>query len=149
MTEVHHDLVPKLEEVGAAEHNGRVFGTLALGFGTLVRGVTAGRKLALIGRGRGDAVRSGVARGITCAQWKKMKLPCGGGETFPYLLFCSPSPSPFPSPLSCSSATRLSAKKSPSGFCPSCHWPFTREDRCKLTTTIRQYDQPSSPPRRQ
>ena len=42
VTEVHHDLVPELEEVGAAEQNWRVFGTLDLGFGPLVRRVTAG-----------------------------------------------------------------------------------------------------------
>ena len=90
VTEVHHDLVPELEEVGAAEHNGRIFGTLALGFGPLVRRVTTGRKLALVGRGRCAAVRSGVACGITCAQWKKMKCRSRGrDETFPnpYSLF--------------------------------------------------------------
>ena len=75
MAEVHHELVPELEEVVAAEHNGRIFGTLALGFGVfgpLVRGVTTGGDLALIGGGRRDAIRSGVARGITCEQWKKL-----------------------------------------------------------------------------
>ena len=78
VTEVHHDLIPELEEVGAAEHNGRIFGTLALGFGPLVRRVTTGRKLALVGRGRCAAVRSGVACGITCAQWKKNEVSVEG-----------------------------------------------------------------------
>ena len=77
MAEVHHELVPELEEVVAAEHNGRIFGTLALGFGVfgpLVRGVTTGGDLALIGGGRRDAIRSGVACGITYEQSKKLSF---------------------------------------------------------------------------
>ena len=62
-----------------------------------------------------------------------------------YLLAVCPSPSP----PSCSSAFRLSARKSPSGFCPSCHRPFSRWDRCELTavTIIRRHDRPSPDPK--
>ena len=42
VAEVHHDLVPEVEEVGATEHNWRVFCTFALGFGPLVSRFTTG-----------------------------------------------------------------------------------------------------------
>ena len=97
MAEVHHELVPELEEVVAAEHNGRIFGTLALGFGVfgpLVRGVTTGGDLALIGGGRRDAIRSGVARGITCEQWQELSFV--GDQTMSILLPSVPYPDTSP-----------------------------------------------------
>ena len=103
MAEVHHELVPELEEVVAAEHNGRIFGTLALGFGVfgpLVRGVTTGGDLALIGGGRRDAIRSGVARGITCEQWKKLT----GDVVGDHVHLCHPDTSLF---LTCSPCVPL------------------------------------------